>query len=377
MDLRFTEEQEMLKRAARDFLVTECTKAKVRELEDDDKGYSPEMWRKMAGLGWMGLFIPEEYGGIGMTFQDFAVLLEETGSNILPGPFLSTMISTFPIMEAGTEEQKIEFLPRIANGDLIFTTAVLEEEDSLLPSGIAIEATPKGDEFVIKGTKLFVEMAHVADFIICAARTKKSAFPEEGVTLFILDAKSAGIQCQVMPTIAANKLCEVRLENVHAPKRNVLGDVDRGWPLLEIMLRKGAIATCAESLGAIQACVDMTVAYAKERVQYDRPIGAFQALQHIMADMWITMQTSRYLVYEAVWLESNGLPCEKEVSMAKAVVNEAYKSISKWAIRLHGAIGVTWDHDISLYYRRAKAADVAFGGTDYHREIVAQKIGLI
>jgi alkylation response protein AidB-like acyl-CoA dehydrogenase len=155
------------------------------------------------------------------------------------------------------------------------------------------------------------------------------------------------------------------------------GRLDKGWPVVEMMLRKGAIAKCAESIGAIQTCVEMTVAYAKERVQYERPIGAFQALQHKMADMWTAMETSRYLVYEAAWMESKGLPCAKEASMAKAYVNEVYKDVSKWSVRLHGAIATSDDHDIPLYYRRSKAADIAYGGTDFHREIVAQKIGLI
>jgi alkylation response protein AidB-like acyl-CoA dehydrogenase len=377
MDLRFSEAQEILRKMARDFLTTECPKAMVRELEKSEKGYSPELWKKMAELGWMGLVIPEKYEGMGYTFQDLTVLLEETGRNILPGPLISTVISTFPILEAGTEEQKKQLLPKIARGDLIITTALLEAKGASNASGIAIKATPKGDDFIMNGTKLFVEMAHVANYIICVTRTKDSTSPEKGITLFLVDSKAPGIRCEIIPTIAADKLCEVRFENVTVPKKNMLGKIDEGWQIAEMMLRKGAIAKCAESIGAIQTCVEMTVAYSKERVQYDRPIGAFQALQHIMADMWTAMQTSRYLVYKAAWMESEGQPCAKEASVAKAYVNEVYKNVGKWAIRLHGAIATTYDHDIPLYYRRSKAADTAFGGTDFHRELVAQKIGLI
>ncbi len=377
MDLRFTEAQEILRKMARDFLGTECPKTLVRELEQSDKGYSPGLWKKMAELGWMGLIIPEEYEGMGYTFQDLTVLMEEIGRNILPGPLVSTITSTFPILETGTEEQKKEFLPKIARGELILTTALLEADGTFNASGIAVKATPKGDDFVINGTKLFVEMAHVADYIICATRTKNGASPEKGVTLFIVDSKSPGICCEVIPTMAADKQCEVRFENVAVPKKNMLGKLDEGWPIVEMLLRKGSIAKCAESIGAIQTCVEMTVAYSKERVQYDRPIGAFQALQHIMADMWTAMETSRYLVYEVAWMESERLPCTKEASMAKAYVNEVYKNVSKWAVRLHGGIATSYDHDIPLYYRRSKAADIAFGGTDFHRELVAQKIGLV
>ncbi|MBE9515137.1 MAG: acyl-CoA/acyl-ACP dehydrogenase [Chloroflexi bacterium] len=377
MDLRFTEEQEILRQTARDFLATECPKTLIRELEQSEKGYSPELWKKMAELGWMGLIVPEEYEGIGYTFQDLAVLLEEIGRNILPGPFVATITSTFPILEAGTEEQKKGLLPKVARGDLILTTALLESDGVFDASGIAVKATPKGDAFMINGTKLFVDMAHVASHIICVTRTKEGTAHEKGITLFIVDSTTPGISCEVMPTTAQDKLCEVRLENVSVARKNILGKIDEGWPIVEMTLRKGAIARCAESIGAIQTCVDMTVAYAKERVQYERPVGAFQALQHIMADMWTAMETSRYLVYEAAWMESNGLPCAKEASMAKAYVNEVYRNVSKWAVRLHGAIATSNDHDIPLYYRRSRAADTAFGSTDFHREIVARQIGLV
>ena len=376
MDLRFTEAQEILRKMVRDFLTTECPKTLVREIEKSEKGYSPELWKKMAELGWMGLVIPEEYEGMGYTFQDLTILLEEAGRNILPGPLLTTVMSTFPILEAGTDEQKKEFLPKIARGELIITTAQLESEGTFGASGIAVNATAKGDDFIINGTKLFVEMAHVANYIICITRTKEGS-DEKGITLFIIDAKTPGIKFEVIPTIAADRLYEVRFDNVAVPKKNMLGKLDAGWPLVEMMTRKGAIAKSAESIGAMQTCVEMTVAYSKERVQYERPIGAFQALQHIMANMWTSMETGRYLLYEAAWMESEGQPCAKEASFAKAYINGVYRDVAQWAIRLHGGIATSYDHDIPLYYRRSKAADTAFGDTDYHRELVAKEIGLI
>ncbi|MFH1032164.1 MAG: acyl-CoA dehydrogenase family protein [Chloroflexota bacterium] len=371
MDLRFTELQEMLKTSAKDFLTSECPKTKVKELEESEKGYSPEMWKKMADLGWMGLIIPDKYGGGGCNFQDLMSLIEEMGRNILPAPFICNMVSTFPILEVGTEEQKKEFLPKIAKGESIFTMTHLEESGSFNISGITTKAVLKGDDYVINGTKLFVEMGHIADYLICVAKTSA-----KGISLFIVDAKTPGIQCEVMPTMAMDKLCEVRFKNVKVPKKNLLGELDKGWQIVETIMRKGAIAKCAESIGAMQACVDMTVAYSKERVQYERPIGAFQAVQHLIADIWTAMQTSRFLVYEAAWMESEGMDSTKEVSMSKAYANEAYKFVTKWGVRLYGGIGTSREHDISLYYRRAKAADYAFGSTDFHRNIVADKIGL-
>jgi len=333
----------------------------------------------MAGLGWMGLAIPEEYEGMGMTFQDLTVLLEEMGKNVLPGPFSCTVIGgAFAILEAGTEEQKKEFLPKIANGELILTTALLEPGGAYYEaSGVNLKATAQGDNFVLNGTKVFVEMANVADYLICATRTKDGSADEDGISLFIVDAKAKGISVEVMPTIAFDKLCEVRFENVSIPTENMLGERNKGWPVVQKVMQKGAIAKCAESVGGMQASVDMTVAYCKDRVQYDRPIGAFQALQHIMADMWIVTQTSKYLVYQAAWMESVGQPCAMEVAMAKAYVNEYYKWVTERTVSLHGGIGTSREHDAGLYYRRAKAADVAFGDTDFQRELVAQKIGLI
>ncbi|MBN1643371.1 MAG: acyl-CoA/acyl-ACP dehydrogenase [Dehalococcoidales bacterium] len=375
MDLRFTEEQEMLKTSAKDFLVAECPKSKVRELEEDKIGHSPELWKKMAELGWMGLIIPEQYQGMGMTFQDGMALIEEVGRNLLPEPFISTLVASFAILAAGSESQKQEFLPKISRGEIKVSLAYLEENGKYDVSGITIKAAPRGEDFILNGTKMFVEMAHIADYLVCAARTGDSAKPEDGITLFIIDAKSPGITTEIIPTIASDKLCEVKFDNVQIPKNNVLGEVNKGYQALKDALRKAAIVKSVESVGSMQACIDMTVAYMKERVQYGRPIGAFQALQHLIADAWIATQTARYLVYEAVWKESSGLPCDKEASMAKAYTNEAYKFVSKWGIRLHGGIGTSREHDMSLYYRRAKAADCAYGGTDFHNEIVARELG--
>ena len=379
MDITFTEEQEMLKKSARDFLTAECPKTKVRELEEDEKGYSPELWGKMAGLGWMGLAIPEEYDGMGMSFQDLTILIEEMGRNVLPGPFGCTVVegATF-LMEAGTEEQKKEYLPQIASGKAIFATALLEPGGVYYePEGIRLEAVAQGDNYVLNGTKVFVEMANVADYIICVARSASGATAGDGISVFLVDSKTPGLTCEVMPTIAFDKLCEVRFENVTVPKRNLLGQQGNAWGVVQNVMRNGAIAKCAESIGGMQASVDMTVAYCKERVQYDRPIGAFQALQHIMANMWIQTQTAKHLVYQVAWMESEGLPCDMEAAMAKAYVNEKYKWVTERTVSLHGGIGTSHEHDSGLYYRRAKAADTTFGDTDLQRERIAAKIGLI
>jgi acyl-CoA dehydrogenase len=375
MDLRLTEQQEILKKSARDFLTKECPKAKIRELEKDEKGYDPALWQKMAELGWLGFNIPEDYEGMGYSFEDLTIHIEEVGKNILPGPYLSTVVNTFAIVAAGSEEMKKDLLPKISNGNCIVTLAWLEESGLYDPSGVSMKAAAKGSDYVLNGSKFFVDSANVADKMIVVARTKDGSGPD-GITLFVVDAKAAGIKSEVIPVIALDKLCAVTFKDVAVSAKDILGKADKGWDILQMIVRKGSILKSAESLGGVQAVVDMTVAYSKERVQYDRPIGAFQALQHHMSDMWISMGTSKYLLYEAAWMESENMPNAKEVSMTKAYINEAYKLVTAWGVKLHGGIGTSSDHDVPLYYRRAKAADTVYGSTDFHREMVAQAIGL-
>ncbi len=377
MNLDLTEEQEMLRTSARDFLTKECPKALVRKLEEDEKGFSPELWSKMAELGWLGLVLPEEYNGMGMGFMDLIILLQEMGRNIVPGPFFSTVVlGSLPILSAGTEEQKKEFLPGMANGKIIFTMAITEPSARYDAAGIETKATAQGDSFVISGTKLFVENAHIADYIICATRTKKSRKPEDGVTLFLVNAKSTGVKCEVVPTIGADKLCEVVFDNVAVPKKNMLGQLHKGWSIVTRAMEQAAIAKCAEMVGGCEASMDMTLAYVKERVQYGRPIGSFQVIQHYCANMWSNVETSRNILYMAAWKVAEGLPATKDVAVAKGWINEAYKFVTERAMQCHGAIGTTRDHDIGLYYRRAKAGELAFGDTDFQKELVAQSIGI-
>lgn len=378
MDTTFTEEQEILRKAAADFLAKEVPESKVREIEESELGFDPQLWKGMADLGWMGLAIPEEYEGMGMTFQDLSIILEEMGKNITPGPFFCTVLEgAYAILDAGTEEQKKEFLPRIANGDLIFTMTLLEKEGIYEASDIKTEAMKKNGSFIINGTKLFVEQANNADYLICVTRTKKGASPEEGITLFIIDAKSSGIKVEVIPTIGMERLCQVDFKDVAVPQKNMLGKLDNGWPIVRKVLERAAIAKASESLGAMEAIVPLTVDYLKQRVQYDQPLAQFQALQHILADMFIRMTAGRYLVYEAVWMKSEGLPCAKEVAMAKSYANQAYAELSRLMVRLYGGNGTNREFKPGLYYRRAKAASIAFGSTDFHRDLVASEIGLL
>jgi alkylation response protein AidB-like acyl-CoA dehydrogenase len=377
MDLGLNEEQEMLKKSAREFLSKECPKKLVRELDESDAGYPKDLWKKMSDLGWMGLAYPEKYGGNGGSFLDLAVLLEEMGYNILPGPFFSTVVlGGFTLLDAGSEEQKKQYLEKIANGDAIMTLALMEEDGTYSAGSINMTAEAKGDGYVLNGTKLFVPDANVADYMLVATRTKKGSKPESGITLFIVDAKSAGIQTTLLKTLASDKLCEVIFKDVKVAKANVVGKVNEGWKVIESTLQKAAVAKCAEMVGGSQASLDMAVAYAKERVQFGHPIGSFQAIQHYCANMVTDVDGSRFIMYKAAWTVSEGLPSEMVVSMAKAWTSDAFKRVAVLAHQIFGAIGFTMDHDMHLYFRRAKAGELAYGDADYHRNIVAQQLSL-
>ncbi len=377
MDLAFSEEQEMLWKSARDFLADKCPKTMVREMEEDEKGYSPELWKEMANLGWLGLPFPEKYDGGGMSLLDLIVLLEEMGRACLPSPFLSTVVlGGLPILKWGSEEQKQDILPKICKGEAILTLAQTESSARYDAVSIQTSATPEGDDYLINGTKLFVPDANIADWIICVARTSQTANPEEGITLFLVDAKSSGISTVLLSTIAGDKQCEVTLEKVKVPKGNILGELGQGWEMVKKIMEWAALAKSAEMVGGNQQVLEMTISYAKERIQFGRPIGAFQIIQHYIADMSLDADSARITLYKAAWKLNEGLPCSNEISIIKGWINDAYRRVATQACQIHGAIGFTKDHDLELYFRRAKAGEVFFGDTDFHREIVAQELGL-
>lgn len=377
MDLGLSEEQEMLKASARDFLQKECPKRLVRQLDESDEGYSSELWQKMAKQDWMGLVFPEKYGGNDGNFLDLTVLLEEMGYNILPGPFFSTVVlGGLTILAAGSEEQKTEFLPKVASGEMILSLALTEPTASYEAASVKTKAIARNGEYVINGIKLFVLNANVADYILCVARTKETKNPEDGITIFLVDAKSPGVKCTLLKTLARDKQCEIIFDNVTVPKKNIIGKPDEGWPIMKDVLEKATVAKCAEMVGGAQAALDMAVNYAKERVQFGRPIGSFQAIQHHCANMVTDVSGSRFITYKAAWKVSEGLPATMDVAIAKTWTGEAYGRVTLLAHQIFGAIGFTMDHDIHLYYRQAKAGEIIFGDADFQRAIVARELGL-
>jgi len=370
MELEFSEQQQMLRKMARDFLATECLKKLVREMEDDAMGHPGELWRKMAELGWHGLVFPEEYGGGGGTFLDLAVLLEEMGRALLPGPFYSTIVlGGLAVLDSGNEEQKREFLPRICRGDLVMTSALSQDEIKTTHFGINASVASDGRGYIINGTKLFISYAHVCDWIVCPAKIKGDEARLKGdIILSLIDQKNPGVSCDLLATIAHDKQCNLVLRDVKVPKEYVIQSSQNG---LERTLQKSTVAKCVEMAGQALQVLEMSVDYAKTRMQFGRPIGSFQAIQHHCANMAVDVEAARLLAYRAAWLISEGIPCTKEVSSAKIWLNEACRRVMSLGHQIHGAIGFTWDHDMQLYSRRIVAARLSFGDSDFHREKVA------
>jgi alkylation response protein AidB-like acyl-CoA dehydrogenase len=329
----------------------------------------------MADQGWQGLIIPPEYGGIGMGFLDLVVLLEEFGRALVPGPFVPTVLAALAIIEAGSDQQKQEFLPKVATGDLIMTLALTEPSAKYEPDGVQLEAKEAGDAYVLNGTKLFVPDSHVSDWMVVAARTGGEG--ADGVTLLLVDSRSAGITHSLLKTIASDKQTEVRFENVRVPKSQVLGEAGKGWPALQQVIRKATVMECAYLVGLAQMDFDITMNYAKERVQFGRPIGSFQAIQHKAADMVTDVDGSRFIMYKAAWsVEENEPDQDLNIHMAKAWVSDASRRVVAHGQQIHGGIGFTKDYKIQLYFRRQKRGELFWGDADYHREKVADALSI-
>ena len=374
MDLGLNEAQQMLKNSAQEFLEAECPDTYVREMEEDENGYTSEMWQKLAEQGWLGLIIPEKYGGVELEFQDLAILLEEMGRYMLPGPYFSNVVlGGMSIMDSGTEEQKQEYLPRLAEGQIIVTLALNEPSGRWDAEGIQLSATENGDDYTLNGTKLFVPNAHVSDYIVVAARTGSG---ENDISLFIVSSQTNGVLQTLLKTIASDRQSEVSFDNVSVSSSSLLGEKNQGWKTIEKVLKWGAIGKCAEMSGGGQSVLDMTVEYAKQRTQFGRPIGTFQAIQHHCANMATDVEGAKFITYQAAWMLSEGLPADREVAMAKAWVSDSYKRVCALGHQSHGAIGFTKEHNMQLYSRRAKAAELAFGDSDLHLDKVAEIIGL-
>jgi alkylation response protein AidB-like acyl-CoA dehydrogenase len=379
MDFGFNEEQEMLRASARKFLENECTSEFVRKRMAEDPGVTEEFWTKLAEQGWLGLIYDEEHGGSGLGIVDLTVLMEEMGRAVMPGPFFSTvLLGGLTIKEAGSAAQKKEWLSKIAAGKAKATLAWTEPNARWDAAGVTTPATESGKGFVLNGVKLFVPDAHLADVIVVVARTREGKAPEDGIGLFLVPKDAKGLQIKLLPTMdQTRKICEVRLNDVSVAGDAVLGEKHSGWAPLSRVLERATVALCAEMCGGAQRVLDMTTDYAKIRIAFGKPIGSYQGVKHKAADMLVDVENAKSLTYYAAWAVDENVPeAALAASMAKAYTSDAYRKVSGAGIQLHGGIGFTWEHDLHLYFKRAKSSEFTFGDATYHREKVAQLINL-
>jgi alkylation response protein AidB-like acyl-CoA dehydrogenase len=376
MDFAFSEEQEMLRRSTRDFLEKECGPAVVRKMMEGDDAHDPALWKKIAGLGWTALGIPEQYGGAG-SFLDLVVVLEECGRALLPGPYFATMGLAVPaLIEAGTEAQKKEALGAIADGKARATLAFTEPSGRWDAAGVTLAAKPVGGGWRLDGVKLFVPDAAGADYTVVAARTRAEG--EEGISLFLVKGRPKGMSVRPLQTLdMTRRWNEVAFDGVELDADALMGAPHKAWPAVKRTFEWATAALCAEMVGGAQKVLETSTDYAKTRHQFGKPIGIYQAVSHKLADMLVLSESGRSATYYAAWaVEADAPDRSLASSMAKAYVSDAYRKVAGDGIQVHGGIGFTWEHDMHLYFKRAKASEVTLGDASYHRELVAQALDL-
>lgn len=374
MDYDLSAEQNILKESAHKLLAKECSSEFVREMAENETGYPEKLWNKMAELGWMSLLIPEAYEGSGVNFLDLTIILSEFGYYCVPGPFFSTVVlGGLPVLTAGNETQKTELLPKIAAGEIKLTLAWLETDGECQAPAIRMTADKTPDGFRLKGSKLFVPDAHVADIIICAARTSEAP---EGISLFLVNTSQPGIQISPLETMSGEKQSEVVFENVIVTEKDLLGELNGAWPVLEEVMLKAAVAKCAEMTGGAEKVMELAIPYVKGRKQFGKPVGSFQAVQHHCANMATFQDTCKFMTWQAAWRIGEGLPFACEAAMCKAWVSESHVKLVGLGHQIIGGLAFMEEFDLQLYFKRARMAAQLFGSADEHREMVAREMGL-
>ena len=371
MNFAFSDEQEELRKVVRQFLENKSPETAVREQMDTEQGYDAAVWSQMAEqLGLQGLAIPEEYGGSGYGFIELVVIFEEMGRSLLCAPYFATVaLAATTLLQSGDDAAKKAHLPGIASGETIATLAFTEANGKWDESGITATAAKDGDAWTITGEKMFVLDGHVANLILVAAKS------DAGTSLFAVEGDASGVTREALPTMdQTRKQAKVTFDGTPA---TLIGTDGEGWATLEKTLDLAVVALAAEQVGGAQLCLEMAVQYAKDRVQFGRPIGSFQAIKHKCADMLLEVESAKSAAYYAGWCASelnDELP--SVASLAKAYCSEAYFHAAAENIQIHGGIGFTWEHPAHLYFKRAKSSELLFGDPTYHRELLAQRIGL-
>jgi alkylation response protein AidB-like acyl-CoA dehydrogenase len=376
MNFAFSEEQEELRRTVRQFLEAKSPSSEVRRLMETTEGYDPSVWKQMGQeLGLQSIHIPEAYGGQGFTFIELGIVLEEMGRVLLCAPYYaSVVLAADAILNAGTDEQKQALLPGIASGDTIAALAFTEASGKWDASGITLEAKESGGKYTLDGQKMFVIDGHNADLLVVVARTAGTS-GTDGISFFTVRGDADGVTRTPLSTMdQTRKQSRIEFSGVAAEP---LGQPGAGWPALSKTLDQAAVALSNEMMGGAQFVLDMSVEYAKVRVQFGRPIGSFQAIKHKCADMLLEVESGKSAAYYASWAaaeDNDELPVV--ACLAKAYCSEAYFHAAAENIQIHGGIGFTWEHDAHLYFKRAKSSEIFLGDATYHRELLAQRIGI-
>ncbi len=374
MNVLPSEEELMVKNAAREFLDAECPSSLPRAIEQDERGYSVELWEQMASLGWFGISLPEAYGGGGLPVTYLGLILEECGRAIAPVPFHSTATAALAIANHGSDAQKQAILPRVARGDLIMTWAAQEQDPRLRADAVQCKGEVDGDSLVINGIKHFVDNFAAAELVVMAVRTAAPTDNSAGITLCIVPTNSAGITETRLTTLAKDSQSKIALDGVRIPLSNVIGEVNQGWSAASEMLDTGTALLCTQIVGAARKDAEMAIEYAKNRVAFGRPIAGFQSIQHLCADMIVWCDGAQLLTYEALWKLDSGLPYSVEVSQAKAFTNDKCQATVRSSQQIHGGIGFMMEFDLHLWYRRVTAWTMRLGTSFEHRARVARAL---
>jgi alkylation response protein AidB-like acyl-CoA dehydrogenase len=378
MPLLLTEEQEMLKESARGFLDEKAPVAAFRKLRDErsEDGFSRALWKEMAEMGWAGILVEDAHGGSGFGFVGAGVIAEEMGRTLTASPFLSTSIlAATALNKFASEAQRGEYLPKISGGNIVMALAV-DEGRKHGPAAIAMKAEKSGNGFKLSGSKTFVADGHVADKVIVAARTGGAPGEEAGISLFLVDAKAKGVSAERTQMVDSRNAARLNFENVAVTGEDVIGAIDNGYVALEGVLSAGRAGLAAELSGAAQQAFQMTTDYLKQRTQFGKVIGSFQALQHRAAHLYCEIELVKSVTLKALQDLDNAFGMASVTcSLAKAKAGDVAKLASQEAIQLHGGIGMTDEYDIGLYMKRIRVAQEMFGDASYHTDRIARLRG--
>jgi alkylation response protein AidB-like acyl-CoA dehydrogenase len=375
MEFSFTEDQDLLRMSFNEYLRSKCTSDDRKEWLTSQNGFSVNVWRDMAELGWLGLIYDEKYGGMGGSFLELFILFEEIGKFLLPSPLFATVLAGMLIDKAGNEGQKEKYLPAIIKGKQIFTLAYLDQQGTYDGNSPKVKAMAVDDNlYCLEGIRLLVSYANVADKILLCANLANRE--QTGPTMFLVNSKTNGLHLTPLETISVEKEYAVLFEKVRASETDIVGQIGKGNSYIDWLLPKAMTLKCAEMIGGLRQVVDMTVDYAKKRSQFGRPLGSLQIVQHYCADMMSYLEAARLLAYQAATLLSDEVPCTKELAMAKAWCSDAYTRCCLISHQIHGAMGFSEEYDLHLYFKHAKASELMFGHSWFHRSKVADELGL-